>query len=165
MPALPEWLLRLPDIRAQLDELQVPVVDRAMLERIFGLRRRRAIQLMHRFGGYQAGKTFLVERSRLLEQLDSLAHTPGFHEEYQRKHQLSRTLDDSLRSRAAHQIRIPVSPGARDRMVADLPPGIQLRAGRLTVEFVGVEDLLSKLYDLSRAAVNDFDRFSAAARQ
>jgi hypothetical protein len=45
MPAKPEWLLRLPDIRAELEHLDVPVVDRAGIERIFGLRRRRAIEL------------------------------------------------------------------------------------------------------------------------
>ena len=63
MPAKPEWLLRLPEIRAELEHLEVSVVDRAMIERIFGLKRRRAIELLHQFGGYQAGRTFLVPES------------------------------------------------------------------------------------------------------
>ena len=54
MPAKPEWLLRLPEIRAELEHLDVPVVDRAGIEHIFGLKRRRAIELLHQFGGYQA---------------------------------------------------------------------------------------------------------------
>ena len=73
MPAKPEWLLRLPDIRAELEHLDVPVVDRAGIERIFGLKRRRAIELLHQFGGYQAGRTFLVERRGLLQALEALA--------------------------------------------------------------------------------------------
>src|ERR1017187_8979379 len=31
MPAKPEWLLRLPEIRAQLEYLDAPVVDRAVI--------------------------------------------------------------------------------------------------------------------------------------
>jgi hypothetical protein len=46
MPAKPEWLLRLPEIRAELEHLEVPVVDRSGVERIFGLKRRRAIELL-----------------------------------------------------------------------------------------------------------------------
>ena len=68
MPAKPEWLLRLPEIRAELEHLDVAIVDRAGIERIFGVRRRRAIELMHQFGGYQTGRTFLLDRVRLLIQ-------------------------------------------------------------------------------------------------
>ena len=37
-----------------------PFLDRPAIERLFGLRRRQSITLMHRLGGYQVGKTFLV---------------------------------------------------------------------------------------------------------
>jgi hypothetical protein len=72
MPSKPEWLLRLPEIRAELEHLEVSVVDRSGIERILGLKRRRAIELMHQFGGYQAGRTFLLDRARLLGALQSL---------------------------------------------------------------------------------------------
>jgi hypothetical protein len=58
MPAKALWLLQIPEIVALLETFDVPVVDRAVIERLFGLRRRRAIELLHRFGGYQAGRTF-----------------------------------------------------------------------------------------------------------
>jgi hypothetical protein len=73
MPAKAAWLLRIPDIVALLESFVVPVVDRAIVERLFGLRRRRAIELLHRFGGYQAGRTFLIDRKILIEQLQRLA--------------------------------------------------------------------------------------------
>jgi len=63
MPAKAQWLLRVPEIIVELNGLDVPVVDRALCERLFRLRRRRAIDLMGCFGGYQAGRTFLIERS------------------------------------------------------------------------------------------------------
>jgi len=50
MPAKPAWLLKIPQIITMLDSFNVPVVDRAIIERLFGLRRRRAIELMHHLG-------------------------------------------------------------------------------------------------------------------
>ena len=50
MPTKKTWLLRLTEIREELTAMQVPVVDRAIFERLFGVRRRRAIQLLHFFG-------------------------------------------------------------------------------------------------------------------
>ena len=47
--------------------------------------------------------------------------------------------------------------------VARLSAGIALEPGHLHIEFSGTEDLLAKLYELSQAAANDFDRFRAAA--
>ena len=49
------------------------------------------------------------------------------------------------------------------RKLADLAAGVALEPGHLHIEFVGAEDLLSKLYELAQAASNDFDRFRAAA--
>ena len=67
MPAKAQWLLQIPEIVSLLETFDVPVVDRGTIERLFGLRRRRAIELMHRFGGYQAGRTFLIDRHLLIE--------------------------------------------------------------------------------------------------
>jgi hypothetical protein len=47
MPAKPSWILQLPKIQTELEALDLPVVDRACFEKLFGVRRRRAIQFMH----------------------------------------------------------------------------------------------------------------------
>jgi hypothetical protein len=47
--------------------------------------------------------------------------------------------------------------------LAELSAGVALGPGHLHIAFSGTEDLLSKLYELSQAATNDFDRFRAAA--
>jgi len=49
--AKPKWLLNIPEIRRQLSELAVPVVDRDMVERLFDLRR---YTLMPRGGHFAA---------------------------------------------------------------------------------------------------------------
>ena len=58
---------------------------------------------------------------------------------------------------------IPVDPEVLSRKIADLSAGVALEAGHLHITFAGAEDLLFKLYELSQAASNDFDRFRAAA--
>jgi hypothetical protein len=43
MPAKAEWLLRLPEILVALRVLDIPVVDRPAIQRLFGFQRRRAV--------------------------------------------------------------------------------------------------------------------------
>jgi hypothetical protein len=61
MPNQPSWIESVPEI---LETLRAPgtppFLDRPTVEVLFGVRRRQAIHLLRRFGGYQVGKTFLV---------------------------------------------------------------------------------------------------------
>src|SRR2546423_901799 len=73
--------------------------DRAAIERLFGVRRRRAIQLMSAFGGgYIVGKTFLIWRRELIASLEV----------------------------AGRRIAIPAPGDANERTVEGLPAGIHL---------------------------------------
>src|ERR1035437_6647777 len=112
MPAKPEWLLRLPEIRAELEHLDVPVVDRAGIEHLFGLRRRRAIELMHQFGGYQAGRTFLLDRTRLLEALVGVESREDYSVEKRRRERLGDVVEASREHLIAMRVRIPVRAAA-----------------------------------------------------
>ena len=87
MPPQPLWLLHLPRIIGELCRLPVPVLDRAVIEKLFGLKRRQAIQLP-RFGGYQAGRTFLVDRQELLDQLEAIRDGETFRYEQRRRRRL-----------------------------------------------------------------------------
>jgi hypothetical protein len=163
MPAKPQWLLHIPEIVSMLETFDVPVVDRAIVEHLFGLRRRQAIELLHRFGGYQAGRTFLVDRRLLIEHLRRLADGEAFQQESQRKERLDHAVNELRQHQTAMRVKVPVQPDAFNRKLADLSPGVALQAGHLHIEFSGTEDLLGKLFELSQAATNDFDRFRAAA--
>ena len=112
MPAKPDWLLRLPDIRTQLEYLDAPVVDRAVIERIFGLKRRRAIELLHQFGGYQAGRTFLLDRVRLMEALRSLESREDYTTEKRRRERLQDAVEASREHLILTRVRIPVRAAA-----------------------------------------------------
>jgi hypothetical protein len=156
-------LLQIPNMIEQVTMLDAPVLDRSVCERIFGVRRRRAIELMQRFGGYQAGNTVLVDRLDLICRLQRMLDDPAVERERQRKQRLSEQLEKLEKHRRAAAVRIPVGPEAASCTVADLPSGVSFVPGQLTVRYDGVEELLCRLYELAQAAANDFDSFSEAA--
>jgi hypothetical protein len=159
MPAPAQWLLRLPEILAELAALDTPVVDRAVIEHVFQLRRRQAITLLHSWGGYQAGRTFLVDRQALIAILERLRAGEVFNFEKRRRERLMEVLEQARRQVVAAGVVIQVPPSASpDR----LPTGVRLEPGRLTVEFEHAEDLLGKLYQLVQAAAQDFAAFETA---
>src|ERR1022692_2986184 len=157
MSAKAEWLLRLPEIRAELEHLYVPVVDRAGIERLFRLRRRRAIELMHQFGGYQTGRTFLVDRARLLEALQALESQEDYGAEKRRRERLGDVVEASREHLIAMRVRIPVRAAAARASLDRLAPGVLLMPGMLSIEFRHPIELLEKLYGLAQAISHDFD--------
>src|SRR5450756_1545046 len=159
MPAKPEWLLRLPEIRAELEHLDTPVVDRAGIEHLFGLRRRRAIELMHQFGGYQTGRTFLLDRTRLLEALRSLESREDYTAEKRRRECLQDVVEASREHLISTRVRIPVRAAAARASLDRLAPGVLLMPGMLSIEFRHPIELLEKLYGLAQAISHDFERF------
>ena len=163
MPAKPRWLLQLPGIIDSLSQISTPVVDRATCERLFGIRRRRAIDLMRCFGGYQTGSAMLLDRLALIERLRRLAVDPEVEAEQQRRQRLSAELDRISHCRAAAEVHIPVPADVHGHRLRDLPTGVQLEPGRLVIAFAGAEQLLSSLYELAQVAMNDYDAFRETA--
>jgi hypothetical protein len=159
MPAQPHWLLHLPQIIAELEHLDAPVVDRASFEKVFTVGRRRAIQLMHRFEGHQVGRTFLIDRHRLLDRLRAEQSGANFDHEHTRRLKVVEELDRLRKLSPGRGIRIPVEAKVRDNRLADLPSGIHLKPGELRLEFTGTENLLRQLFELSQAILNDYRRF------
>ncbi len=162
MPRKCEWLQQLPAALEELHRFPSPVVDRAVLEKVLRVERRVAIRLMHRFGGFQAGRTFLIDRIRLLEKLELLAGGEDVTAERERRARLAGELEKTRRLQPGREIRIDTSADARNRVLRDLPAGIHLRPGELRIEFFGAEDLLRHLFELSQAITNDYARFQAA---
>jgi hypothetical protein len=162
VPGKAQWFLHIPAIVVMLEAFDVPVVDRAVIERLFGLRRRQAIELLHRFGGFQAGRTFLIDRRVLIDHLRRLAEGEDFERETSRKERLDQAVDQIRRQRAAASVRIPVQPDVFSQKVAGLPETIVIEPGHLHIEFSGTEDLLSQLYQIAVAASNDFNFFRSA---
>lgn len=137
------------------------MVDRATVETLFSLRRRQAINLMNSFGGYEIGKTALIERGVLIARLREIAAGERFRFEQRRRERLAERLDELRRYRQAAAVAIRVEPAPPP--CASLPPGVRLEPGRLIIDFGSVEDLLAKLYGIAQAAAGDFTHFETAA--
>jgi hypothetical protein len=163
MPAKAQWLLRIPEILAELAALDVPVVDRAVCERLFRLRRRRAIDLIRFFGGYQAGRTYLVDRPKLAAQLELIRDSPDFKMEWQRKERLAERLDGIRRLKPGALVAIATDPEGISQRLPDLPAGVGLSPGALHIQFQSPEELLSKLFALAQAIANDYEAFEKRA--
>ena len=163
MPAKAEWLLRVPEILVALRVLDTPVVDRAAMQRLFGFRRRRAIQFMHELDGYQAGHSFLVDRLRLIAQLEVLQNSDGFHQENRRRMKLEETAEQARRHAVTARVKIHLEPDTWKTRMQSLPAGIRLEPGSLGVEFRDPQELLQKLFALSQAIANDFEEFEKIA--
>jgi len=159
MPAKAQWLLRIPEILAELSALEVPVVDRALCERVFGLRRRRAIDLIRGFGGYQAGRTFLLDRHSLMAQLEKMRDSADFRMEWQRKERLTEKLEAMRRAAAGARVVIMTEPDKRRAKWPDLPAGVGLAPGELHIRFESSEELLRKLFALAQAIASDYEAF------
>ena len=164
MPPQPQWLLRVPEILEDLKALEIPVLDRASVERLFALKRWQAVQLLHRFGGYQVGRTFLVDRQKLIQQLAQIHAGEAFTYEQRRRERVIVELEKALKLRRAAAVKIPVRPDASYE-IEGLPEAVRFQPGQLTVEFNGAEDLLSKLFELAQTAADDFERFKAAVER
>jgi hypothetical protein len=159
MPAKSQWLLQLPAILEELRSLPSPVIDRAVIEKLFQVKRRRAISLLHAFGGFQSGQAFFIDRPALIAYLERLAEGAEFSQEHRRRSRFAEDLERTRKLSPGKKIRIAAAPDVRDRRLAGLPAGIHLRPGELRIEFFGTEDLLRHLFELSQAILNDYKRF------
>lgn len=159
MPAKSQWIPRLPEILGLLTALPSPVLDRSVIEELFGVGRRRAILLLHEFGGFQSGQTFFLDRLALIRQLEEIREGGAFRAERERRNRLAADLERTRQLAPGRKVRIAAADDVRDRRLADLPQGIHLKPGELRVEFFGTEDLLRHLFELSQAILNDYRRF------
>ena len=161
MPAQPSWYLRVPEILTQLRaEGAPPFLDRPSVEKLFRVRRRQAIRLLGSARGYQIGKTFLVDRSALIDFLERVEASGASGQARARKDRVLAALNEVSNHAAAQRVHIGASPDLFRRKPADLPNSIELVApGRIQISYAGAEDLLARIADLAAAATNVFPAF------
>ena len=157
MPAKPTWFLRIPRI---LDELRgmegVPLLDRPAFETLFEVRRRRAHQLMGSFGGFQIGRSYLVDRKQVIRMLERVTRGEDYAMENRRKARVLESLEEARKQIAGRRVAIPAPP---PKPTPGLPQGVHIESGTLRVEFTSTEDLLKRLFELSQAILADYESF------
>lgn len=169
MPDQPSWIEHVPKILETLESPGAPpFLDRSTVEMLFGVRRRQAIHLLRRFGGYQVGKTFLVSRETVIRFLRDPRRRTAAEIEKGRFERVGNALAKARLELYQRRIPITVQPETLRLEISGLPDGIDLKTGQLTVRFEQPVELLQKLFALSQALANDFESFErscAAARR
>jgi hypothetical protein len=166
VPAKPTWYSRIDDIIRKLQALPRPFIDRATVEFLLGVGRRRAQQIMAPCITDHVGANGLADRDRLSAHLHQLAQGDEGYYEVQRRRKVAKVLD-RLRKERIEQPQLLVEAPVRivNQEFENLPPGVLLEPGRLTVEFREPREALEKLLALAMAISNDFDRFERNTRR
>jgi hypothetical protein len=162
MPYQPAWFHRLDEILETLRGMESSHLDRLAVQRLFGVRERRAPQLMAGLPGLRAGNASAVLRLALIARLEETAQGGLFQWEVNRHSRVVDELDRTRRQLAARRVRIPAAVDVEERRLRDLSGDIALKPGELRIEFYGAEDLAAKLLELSKAMANDWTAFARA---
>ena len=109
----------------------------------------------------QIGNAVGVSRPALIERLEATKVGNRFQWEVARRTRVAVSLETLRKNFAARQVQVPAPAGARDRLFDNMSPEIEVRPGELRICFAGAEDLAAKLFELSQAMANDWDRFAA----
>ena len=166
MPAKPAWYSQIDHIINQLQLLSRPFVDRATIEFLLGVGRRRAQQIMAPCITDRVGSNGLADRDGLIGHLRCLATGTDVYYERQRRRKLGQTLAQLQKERLARPqllVEAPVQVLTQD--FANLPSGVSLERGRISVEFDNPQQALEKLLALAMAISNDYDRFERTTRR
>lgn len=165
MPAKPSWYSKLDRVIRELQTVPRPFVDRATIEFLLGVGRRRAQQIMAPCITDRVGSNGLAGRDRLIAHLRSLAEGEDGYYEVKRRRRVAQALD-RMRSERLEQPQVLVEAPVRvvNQEFENLPPGVRLEAGRITVEFQHPREALEKLLALAMAIGNDFAGFERSTR-
>ena len=132
MPARPRWLLAI----RQLDALDREFLTRRDIERLFGVSKVRAAQLMATFGAGRTGHLLTLPRAALLRQLRRHRKRAAFRGEEARRERVV----TAIRKARLTGIRVAVPVEALEARLSGLPAGVSVEPGRIEVRFSGAKD-------------------------
>lgn len=160
MPSKPLWYSRIPAVIQVLEALPRPFVDRATIESLLGVGRRRAQEILAPCVTERVGSNGLADRDALIAHLSRLARSDSRHYEQRRRQRVATKLAELEKERRERpRLLVEATTRVLSQEFENLPPGISLEPGRIMVEFAHPQQALEKLLALAMAISNDFDRF------
>jgi len=166
VPAKPAWFGRLDAIVQELRALPRSFVDRSTLEVLLGVGPRRAQQIMAPCITERVGTSSLADRDSLIARLERIAQGDDAYYEVRRRRNVAVALERLQQERLSRpQLLIEAPIRVVDQQLHDLPAGVYLDRGRISVEFDHPQQALEKLLALAMAISNDFDRFDRITRR
>ena len=164
MPAKPSWYSKLDDIIRELELLPRPFVDRATLEFLLGVGRRRAQQIMTACITERVGTSSLADRDALIAHLRRLAEGDDSYYERRRRRNVAEILAQLQKDRLERpQLLVEAPLRVLTQEFANLPAGVGLEPGRITVTFEQPRQALAETEPEARAIVAaSFKRWEAS---
>ena len=165
MPAKPAWYRNLDHIVTELRKHPYPYVDRALLEFLLRVSRRRAQQIMAPCVTLRVGASGLADRDALIARLQSIVEGDEGSYEIQRRRKVAKLIGNLRQERIDRpQLLVEAPAVVINQEFENLPAGVRLERGRITVEFDKPHQALEKLLALAMAISNDFERFEQIVR-
>lgn len=162
VPDKPLWYDRLDGVIEQLEKLPDPFVDRATLEFLLGIGRRRAQQILQPLVRRTIGKSGLAAREDVIAHLRHLAAGEVAFFEKKRRQRLSDILEQLHAEARRPRVLVEAPTTIVNQELDTLPPGVHLAPGRIVIEaFRTPEEAQQKLLALAMAMANDPDGFAA----
>ena len=148
MPDNPTYLHKLTEILAEARTPKpIPFFRRRDIEALFGLKKRQAVNLMHRMGAIRVSRELAVEKRDLLRWLEQMIEDPSIAVEQHRHERVIDRIIEFKAETAARAVKIVL----RDPQPSvELPDGVSLQPGLLTVPFDNEQQLLERLFLLAR---------------
>jgi hypothetical protein len=108
----------------------------------------------------RVGSNGLVDREVLIGHLRRLARTDDVSYEYTRRRKIAELLEGLRKDRLQRpQVLVEAPIQVMSQEIDQLPPGVQVEAGRIIVEFDQPQQALEKLLALAMAIGNDYAAF------
>jgi hypothetical protein len=149
MPDNPSYIHKLADILAEARSPKpIPFFRRQDIEALFGLKKRQAINLMHRIGAIRVSRELAVDKRDLVAWLKQIMEDPFVAMEQRRHERVIERIVELKAETAARAVKIVLPDPKPD---AELPDGVSLEPGLLTVAFENEQQLLERLFLLARA--------------
>jgi len=165
LPARPSWYSKIDGVIRELEALPRPFVDRATVEFLLGVGRRRAQQIMAPCIMDRVGTNGLADRVAFISHLRRLAEGDDGYYERRRRHKVAAALAQWQKERIERpQLLVEAPVQVVAQALENLPEGVRLEPGRITVTFDHAQQALEKLLALAMAVSNDFDRFEQQVR-
>ena len=165
MPAQPAYSHRLTEAIEVFRRIPMDWIDRRTLQETLGVSKTVAWRILRQCGGMEGpGNTLVCRRPDLIQALERLQQTGAYTHEIRRRGRVEAQLAELLTVARSRQIRITSEDRGVELLstrLGQLPPGIDLMPGRLTMEFTGIEEFLQKVGAIVYALQNDYELIHA----
>src|SRR4051812_31477522 len=161
MPDNPSYVHKLAGILAEARSPKpIPFFRRRDIEALFGLKKRQAVNLMHRIGAIRVSRELAVDKRDLIAWLEQMLENPSVSIEQRRHERVIDRIIELKAETAARAIKI-VLPDPKGPL--QLPDGVSLEPGLLTISFDNDQQLLERLFLLARVLATQPQVLSAVS--